>query len=424
MLATFGKTIFLLFLTLLLAGCAAYPKRHPGPPIEDSIAPYDQENCWCGTLRGNGLLVPAHWSSLARLTEFYGPPAALVGGSSSSITMLLLESILMNPYFSDQYFSETSPEAYHEDVAFLLKSIEPNIIKLVSGKLAKAVDILIEDQEVVMAKVDTLRTKWERGGFLNYLGIAKAALFDKHISALRKIVFSKEFQMVVNTDFFIDYLKTNNQENKTYATNMSQAQNEIQRFELTQDYQAGVTERIKQLGKALDNIGNYNAHWDSKIFFRPSLIQHDGLVTLFGCVANFYSGSGFEDYWTRTRFNRLMETCARGSRGKTWRQIVDEQPVCREIMDDTARSWRLYYAMHKNELQQRMSDSISHSSISNRFRAFPLTALLMGPSAEEYLRIKSAYEEDPAVGRSGTISCRQVRFSNRLLGCFTRSDTD
>ena len=160
------KTIILLCLIVLLAGCAAYPQRPSGPPVPDATVPYVKENCWCGTLRGNGLLVPAHWSSLARLTEFYGPPTVLVGGSSASVTMLFLESILLNPYFSDQYFSETSPEAYHEDVAFLLKSIEPNIIKLVSGKLAKAVDILIEDQEVVIVKVDALRTKWEKRRFL------------------------------------------------------------------------------------------------------------------------------------------------------------------------------------------------------------------------------------------------------------------
>jgi hypothetical protein len=54
---------------------------------------------------------------LARLIEFYGPPAVLVGGSSSSITILLMESILMNPYFSDDYFKETPPEVFHEDAA-------------------------------------------------------------------------------------------------------------------------------------------------------------------------------------------------------------------------------------------------------------------------------------------------------------------
>ena len=184
--------------------------------------------------------------------------------------------------------------------------------------------------------------------------------------------------MVVNTDFFIGYMKINNMENKTYAAKMSLTQNETQRVELTQDYQTGVAERIGQLGKALDNIGNYNALWDGATFFRPSLIQHEGLVTLFGCVADFYAGRGFDDYWTRKRFNRIMETCARGSRGKTWRQIVEEQPVCQEIMDDTARSWRLYYAMHQNELRQRISDPISNPTIRNRFRALPLTALACG----------------------------------------------
>src|SRR5574338_1035238 len=51
----------------------------------------------CAAVRGNGQLIFAHFASLARITEHYGPLWGSAGGSSGSITQFLLESIQMNP---------------------------------------------------------------------------------------------------------------------------------------------------------------------------------------------------------------------------------------------------------------------------------------------------------------------------------------
>src|SRR5688572_18649806 len=51
----------------------------------------------CAAVRGNGQLIYAHFASLARISEEYGPVDAIAGGSSASITSFLTESVALNP---------------------------------------------------------------------------------------------------------------------------------------------------------------------------------------------------------------------------------------------------------------------------------------------------------------------------------------
>ena len=51
----------------------------------------------CVAIRGNGELIPAHWSAMGRLLEEEGLFDGGAGGSSASVTLFLYESILLNP---------------------------------------------------------------------------------------------------------------------------------------------------------------------------------------------------------------------------------------------------------------------------------------------------------------------------------------
>lgn len=51
---------------------------------------------YCLAIRGNGELAPAHWGAVANVVEKLGLPEKQAGGSSASITMLLLDAIATN----------------------------------------------------------------------------------------------------------------------------------------------------------------------------------------------------------------------------------------------------------------------------------------------------------------------------------------
>jgi hypothetical protein len=51
----------------------------------------------CAAIRGNGQYLFSHFGALARFTEEFGAFQATVGGSSTSITSFIYESLLMNP---------------------------------------------------------------------------------------------------------------------------------------------------------------------------------------------------------------------------------------------------------------------------------------------------------------------------------------
>ena len=52
----------------------------------------------CVGVRGNGPRLWAHFPSLARVVEAFGPIHGMAGGSSATVTGFLLESIEANPF--------------------------------------------------------------------------------------------------------------------------------------------------------------------------------------------------------------------------------------------------------------------------------------------------------------------------------------
>ena len=68
-----------------------------GAKCDDIDDAGDDDRRVCAAVRGNGQLIFAHFASLARITEHYGPLWGSAGGSSGSITQFLLESVQMNP---------------------------------------------------------------------------------------------------------------------------------------------------------------------------------------------------------------------------------------------------------------------------------------------------------------------------------------
>src|SRR5262249_55625801 len=75
-------------------------------------------------IRGNGQAMLSHFAALARLAEHYGPADALAGGSSTSITMFVYESMLKNEALGECAEGACSAEDRALRLALLLKSMQ------------------------------------------------------------------------------------------------------------------------------------------------------------------------------------------------------------------------------------------------------------------------------------------------------------
>lgn len=78
----------------------------------------------CVGIRGNGPRLWAHYSSIARLVEAFGPVGGAAGGSSGSISVFLAESINANPLLRDCNGRACTQGEFAARMALMYKSLE------------------------------------------------------------------------------------------------------------------------------------------------------------------------------------------------------------------------------------------------------------------------------------------------------------
>lgn len=94
-----------------------------GAKCDDVDDQGDDERRMCVAVRGNGQLIFAHFASLARIAEHYGPIWGSAGGSSGSITQFLLESVQMNPAIAQCGEQPCTRTQQGQRIALQLKSL-------------------------------------------------------------------------------------------------------------------------------------------------------------------------------------------------------------------------------------------------------------------------------------------------------------
>lgn len=94
-----------------------------GAKCDDIDGEGEGERRMCVAVRGNGQLIFAHFASLARIVEHYGPVWGSAGGSSASITQFLLESVQMNPAVAQCGEQPCTPTQQGQRIALQLKSL-------------------------------------------------------------------------------------------------------------------------------------------------------------------------------------------------------------------------------------------------------------------------------------------------------------
>ncbi|MEY4630124.1 MAG: hypothetical protein RIQ81_244, partial [Pseudomonadota bacterium] len=105
----------------------------------------------CVALRGNGTHVLAHLTGLARITQEWGEVQAVAGGSSSTISSLLYESILLNPAVERLPAKERAAA-----VSLLLKSAPGYAAAAINSPEWKAINGLPELARNLLAKPEAI----------------------------------------------------------------------------------------------------------------------------------------------------------------------------------------------------------------------------------------------------------------------------
>ena len=107
------------FTAIALLTCVASCKTTPSQSrLQNDVTSAQVALNTCVALRGNGHYISTHFGGLARILEDQGEIGAMAGGSSSTITMFLHESISLNPLIST-----SPPETRAAEKSLLLKSL-------------------------------------------------------------------------------------------------------------------------------------------------------------------------------------------------------------------------------------------------------------------------------------------------------------
>lgn len=227
----------------------------------------------CAAVRGNGQLIPAHFGSLARIVEHYGPIHAVAGGSSGSITSFLLSSIQASPLVLDCNGERCSDRERADRIALMLKSFQGYLEYLTTTDEATA----------IQAAAPIVQQVREQG-----ISETLAEDPDAATEALLGILEQDDLVDAVNPEII-----------------------SLLRDSPNPEYHA------RDILASIEGFGNFSAD-DPKILVRPGLLNFGELADRLAVVASFYAAYGPAD-------NEAMEAwlndCAASGRSRTWSAI-------------------------------------------------------------------------------------------------------
>lgn len=297
---------------------------------------------YCVGIRGNGELVFAHFAALARITEHYGVPVGVAGGSSASITSFLLESISMNPAVEACAGAPCDPAQAGVRAAFLFKSIPAYAAFLGST----------EEGQAFTQLVPVIQQAMEQG-----IG----DLFNTDVSAARDALValfeSEEIADLINPEALS--LITESPDSFFHA---------------------------QEMYNALVSFGSFAAG-DDIILIRPGIINFAGLAEKVGRIGSFYAGYGAAD---GAAWEALMATCADGTRGQSWTEIAAKPfadgVTCQDAFLGAVAAWRADWVANESTYHSRVDDEVGAS-----LPALISTSVLTGDTLVSWAQAKDAY---------------------------------
>lgn len=231
------------------------------------------EQTLCAAIRGNGDKIPAHFGSLARIVEHYGPIHAAAGGSSGSISSFMLSSIQASPLLSECGADSCTDRQVKERSALMLKSFQGYLEFLTTTQEAMA----------VQAAIPVVQRIQESG-----LEATLQEDPDAAAEALLGILESEELFALINPEL-IEVVR--NSPNPAF--------------------------HVQDIVDSAKNFGSFAAD-DPKILLRPGLISFPALADRLSMAASFYAGYGPADH---EGMSAWLDNCAAAGRGVTWNEI-------------------------------------------------------------------------------------------------------
>ena len=300
------------------------------------------EQNYCVGVRGNGQLMPAHWGALAQTMETYGAPEALAGGSSGSITTFLWESATLNPHVS-----KDKAEAGRQ-LALMFKSLE-------------GVTRYLYEKPEWKSLAEWIGAVRSPGGLANLrLGerLSTAPDLVKAIESLRqsRIFFGPAVRTLLAT--------AKDRENATSPEKRALAQKRIAAFKDT-----------------VSVFGKFDAK-DKQLFVREGVIDFEALAKAFGALGDFLSLRSAPAE-ADAAMKSLLTTCLPHSVGKTWPEIVQAKPSCREDLNTALDS---YFAKYKPSRNSRILERVGQHR-----PALISTSIVRGESAVKFREMRKAY---------------------------------
>lgn len=344
---------------------------------------------YCLALRGNGESEPAHWGALANLVEQVGLPQAQSGGSSAAISIFLLDSIAANPWVSRATQAEQKSRA-----ALLLKSMMGVTQFLQTTETAKvAMDLYGQLKE--------LQTTNEGGSLTDILKELAAnpssALLTRNKDKIYFLVNQLQKIGIGNSDKYFSF----------YMTLVSV----LGGRPLSQQDSAVIAFHAEELQQAIAVLGKFDAESDQTLFFRSGIIDFKQLALATGRIGSFLSATQYPSK-TLDAMNNFEKTCAPLHLGKTWPELVTQEPRCHLYLQEALAS---YFSDFDDK------NNAALTPIGHHIPSFPTTAVLVDSA---YRQAFAAYEQyHRTFDRKVALSFRIAKSSDVRFG-FWGKDSD
>ena len=367
-------------LSSIPAPLAAVAQADDLPGLAPASASASTPN-YCLAIRGNGQLEPAHWGALANVVERLGLPQAQAGGSSASITMLLLDAIATNPLAARDKIT----------AALLLKSLRGFMGELTLTPEWQDFMALYGDvQELKQTQWATaLQTTIETAAQEKDLAQAQTELLA-HAAELKRTYTTAVKLGLVRPDSYGVFFAA------------------LQRLTQPQDV-AGFAQDLKvarfyagEMYKTVSVLGAFDARTDNGLFFRPGVVDFDRLAGQFGRIADFYSARNASPA-EHARWADFIKDCAAPALGLTWDQLILKTPAC-----GTGFS-----ALVQTHFRESPATSFAGQAVGTTIVSFPSTAVLTGHAHVEARAAAAEYAArlDPNFGQNFALSNpEEVRF--------------
>jgi hypothetical protein len=342
---------------------------------------FAQDN-YCIALRGNGELKPAHWGALAQTIETFGVPEGMSGGSSASISIFLMESVMMNPLVRD----EQDPVVKARNAAFLVKSFEGFVYAFLNRK----------DYQHFVEVLKTVQSADKNIGlFGRFAGlIAKKSTFEllETYNDVTKII-----DEILSSHIFYG------EQVQRFSAALGNAFGNLLSDEAFQELE----KEHSRLKDSLAVFGKFNAKDDLTLFVRDGVVNFPKLNSVFNFMANFYSERGATEK-TQKALVKLINTCAQNSGGKSWRQITRRdtvelslKPNCQALLSQAVES---YFIKH-DESSPRIKDPVGQF-----LPTLISTSVVEGTSRELLIKMKTDFLKGINPDFNSTISSSDLKF--------------